>query len=194
MKARELVVSPCPLSEVKSFIETHHYSHNVNGVKVTQCFRVDHEGRLVGAVMYGAMSTTAWKKFGTSEQEVLELRRLVLLDEAERNSESRVVGWTIRYIRDHYSEVKTIVSYADPAHGHSGTIYKASNFKYLGTSGKDTAYYDAETGKTHHSRSLRVKYKGQYKPFAQRLRTKLAEGKLDRIALPGKHCFVFHMR
>lgn len=194
MKARELVVSPCSLSEIKLFVETYHYSHNVNGVKIAQCFRVDYNNQLVGAIIYGAMSTTAWKKFGKHESEVLELRRLVLDDDAERNSESRVIGWTIRYIRNHYPKVKIIVSYADPAYGHTGTIYKASNFIYMGTSAADTAYYDFETNKTYHSRSLRVKYKGMYKPFAQRLRDKLAEGKLDPITLPGKHCFIFKVR
>jgi len=49
--------------------------------------------------LFGMMSTTAWKKFSSIESEVLELRRLVLLDKAGRNSESRVVGFTINWIK-----------------------------------------------------------------------------------------------
>lgn len=194
MKARDLVVRPCTLLEVRGFVEQRHYSHSVNGVKITQCFRVDCTGVLVGAVVFGAMSTTAWKRFGATEQEVLELRRLVLVDEAERNSESRVIGFCLRWLRRHTPEVAVIVSYADPAHGHSGVIYRASNFEYVGTSAADKGFRDPTTGKVYHSRALRTKYNGDYKPFVKRLRAKLEAGELEVVELPGKHCYVRRLR
>ncbi|MGL4666789.1 MAG: hypothetical protein ACRCWR_02525 [Saezia sp.] len=101
LKARELQISPCELAQIRRFVETHHYSHNLNGVKISQCFRVKFEGKLVGGVVFGALSTTAWKRFADSEEKVMELRRLVLLDEAGRNSESRVVGWCLRWLKKH---------------------------------------------------------------------------------------------
>ncbi len=192
MKASTLIVAPCPLKEVRTFIETHHYSKSINGVKVTQCFTVRHNARLVGGVIFGAMATTAWKKFADAEWKVLELRRLVLLDEAERNSESRVIGATLRWLKTH-TVVEVVVSYADPQYGHQGTIYKASNFKYVGVSAADTGFRDTETGKVYHSRALRTKYKGEYKPFVQRLREKYANGELEMISLPGKHCYEYRL-
>ena len=48
-KPRELVVSPCPLGEVRGFIEANHYMGSINGVKVTQCFSVKVGNLLVGA-------------------------------------------------------------------------------------------------------------------------------------------------
>jgi hypothetical protein len=194
MLTRELTITPCALSDVRTFVETHHYSGSVNGVKITICYRVDHCGILVGAVIYGQMSTTAWKKFGQSEIEVLELRRLVLVDEAPKNSESRVVGWTLRHIRKNLPLVTVVVSYADPYHGHSGIIYKASNFKYLGMSAKDTGFYNPVTAKTYHSRALRTKYNGDYKPFVKELRFLKEVGVLQPVVLPGKHCYVYPIR
>jgi hypothetical protein len=190
---KSLEIYPASLGAVREFIETNHYSHNVNGVRVTQCFSVQHESRLVGAVLYGAMSTTAWKKFGNSELSVLELRRLVLLDEVGRNSESHVVGWTLRWLKKNLKHVKTVVSYADPSHGHSGVIYRASNFKYVGLSGKDKGYRSPDNGKVYHSRALRVKYKGEFKPYVKRLRELFAAGKLEVIDLPRKHCFIYSL-
>jgi hypothetical protein len=99
LKARELKVAPCEVKEVRAFIEENHYSQSINGVKITQCFAVTHQGLLVGAVLFGQLSTTAWKKFGETERDVLELRRLVLLDECGKNSESRVIGSCLRWIR-----------------------------------------------------------------------------------------------
>jgi len=191
MKARELEITACGIADVRDFIEANHYSHNVNGVKISQCFRVDFAGLLCGAVLFGAMSTTAWKKFGSDEKEVLELRRLVLVDKAGKNSESRVIGSCLRWIKKNMRHVKIIVSYADPNHGHTGIIYRASNFKYLGVSASDVGYEDTETGKKYHSRALRTKYKGDYKPFVKVLRHKLKEGLLKPVKLMGKHTFIF---
>lgn len=193
IKARELEILPCNVKEVKQFIETNHYSKSINGVKVTQCFKVIADNNLVGAVLFGQLSTTAWKKFGESEKEVLELRRLVLLDECGKNSESRVISKCIKWIRRELTFVKVIVSYADPMYGHEGTIYKASNFLLLGKTPKDKGYRDIETGKVYHSRAMRTKYKGEYKPFVKRLRKKLEDGLLETITLLGKNCYVYYM-
>lgn len=194
MKPKDLIIIPCPVKDVRWFIETNHYSKNINGVKITQCFKITHNQKLVGAVLFGQMSTTAWKKFGESESEVLELRRLVLLDECGKNSESYVVGFCLRWIYKKIPSVKTIVSYADPMHGHSGIIYKAANFTFSGRTSDDKGYYDPENGKTYHSRALRTKYKGQFKPFVKKLREKLRLGILEPITLKGKYCYIYKFK
>lgn len=194
VKPRDLVVTPCTLSEIRDFIETYHYSKNVNGVKSSYCFKITYHGILVGGVLFGEMSTTAWKRFADSEKKVLELRRLVLLDSAIKNSENRVIGFCLRYIKKVAYHVEVIVSYADPLYNHEGIIYQASNFEYFGLSGKDKGFIDVETGKHYHSRSLRVKYKGEFKPFAKKLREKLANGQLVPIVLPQKHCYIYKVK
>lgn len=194
MKARELLIEPCELKHIRSFVEQNHYSRSVNGVKIKQCFKVMYGDIIVGAVIFGALSTTAWKKFSAKEQSVLELRRLVLLDEVGHNSESRVVGFCLRWIKRNIPQTQTIVSYADPAFGHQGTIYRASNFKYVGMTASDKGFTDPETGKTYHSRALRTKYKGRYKPFVMRLREKQEKGLLLETTLPGKHCYVYDFK
>lgn len=191
MNPKELSVILCERSEIRSFIETHHYSKSINGVKSTFCFKILFKERLVGAILFGQLSTTAWKKFSNVEEEVLELRRLVLVDAAKKNSESRVISKAIKQIKKASSAVKFIVSYADPNYGHTGVIYRASNFKFVGMSGKDKGFVDTETGKLYHSRALRTKYKGEYKPFVLRLREKLDKGLLKPIDLKPKYCYVY---
>jgi ribosomal protein S1 len=191
MNPKELSVILCERSEIRSFIETHHYSKSINGVKSTFCFKILFKERLVGAILFGQLSTTAWKKFSSVEEEVLELRRLVLVDAAKKNSESRVISKAIKQIKKESSTVKFIVSYADPNYGHTGVIYRASNFKFVGMSGKDKGFVDTETGKLYHSRALRTKYKGEYKPFVLRLREKLDKGLLKPIDLKPKYCYVY---
>lgn len=180
-----------PRSAVKDFIEEHHYSQNINGIKSTFCFSLlDQEDVIVGACVFGQMSTTAWKKFSDKESDVIELRRLCLLDSAPRNTESWFVSRCIKYIKKN-SSVNVIVSYADPYYNHVGYIYQASNFLFLGETPKDKVLLDKDTMKTYHSRALRTKYNGKLKPFAKRLQDKQNNGELEEIIVPGKYCYVF---
>ena len=193
IKATEYNIEPCGIAEVRDYIEKHHYSHNVNGVKITQCFKAEYNSKIIGGIIFGQLSTTAWRRFGNSEKEVLELRRLVLSDDVGKNGESRFIGYTLRWLKKNLREVKIIVSYADPYYGHTGIIYKASNFKLFGMSAKDKAFKDLDTGKIHHSRSLRTKYKGRYKPFVLKLREKKESGRLVPVDLPQKYCYIYRL-
>lgn len=178
-------------SNVKNFIEVNHYSKNINGIKSTFCFSLlDKENKMIGACVFGQMSTTAWKKFSSKESDVIELRRLCLIDSAPRNTESWFISKCIKYIKKN-SNANVIVSYADPYYNHIGYIYQASNFLFIGETPKDKVLLDEETMKTYHSRALRTKYNGKLKPFAQRLQDKQDAGKLKEIIVPGKYCYVF---
>ena len=191
IKAKELEFYPCDTKVVRKFIEQNHYSKSINGVKISQCFKVMYNNELVGASLFGQLSTTAWKKFGKTEAEVLELRRLVLLDTCGKNSESRFIGFCLRWIKRNLKQVKVIVSYADPTFGHTGVIYKASNFTFTGMTPDDKGYFDPTTNKIYHSRALRTKYKGEYKPFVKRLRKMHKEGVLKEIILKGKYRYIY---
>ncbi len=50
------------------------------------------------------------------------------------------------------------------------------------------------TGKKYHSRSLRVKYKGELKPFAKRLNQMKIDGLLTEKEIQGKHIYVYPLR
>ena len=181
INVKDILIFPCDVKEIRVFVEKNHYSHSINGVKISQCFKIMFKTEIVGGIIYGQLSTTAWKKFSKNEKEVLELRRLVLLDKCGKNCESKSIAISLRWIKNNLKNIKTVVSYADPNFGHTGTIYKASNFKYLGISSSDIGFLDVETNKIYHSRALRTKYKGDYKPFVKRLREKKTRESLRRL-------------
>ena len=82
---------------------------------------------------------------------VLELRRLCLIDDTPKNAESYFVGRTLRWLRKN-TNWEFVLSYADEEQGHTGVIYRASNFKYLGkTKAGKTLEVD---GKAFHIRTL----------------------------------------
>ena len=189
----DYVVRAVERSEVRDFIERHHYSHNINGLMSSYCFAMyDQADAMVGAMIYGKLGmANAWKKYGDSIDEVMELRRLVLVDDTPKNSESYFIGHTLRWLKTN-TEVKTIVSYADPNYGHSGIIYRATNFEHIGmTAPGKVIIWD---GKKYHDKAIRTKYKGELKPFAKRLRQALEDGEAHYETQLPKHIYVKNLR
>lgn len=183
-------------SEVRDFIELHHYSHNVNGLKSDYCFAMYEGQEIIGAMMYGTMAmANQWKKYALSEssreKDVLELRRLVLIDDTERNAESFFIAKTLKWLRMN-TTVEIIVSYADPNYGHEGVVYKASNFTHVGMTspGKVIVF----NGKKYHDKAIRAKYKGKLKPFAVALRNALNSGDAYYVNQEPKHIYIYYLQ
>lgn len=185
----ELVERPV----VRDFIEKHHYSHNINGLMSSYCFAMyDQDNNMVGAMIYGKLGmANAWKKYGDDPNEVMELRRLVLVDDTPKNSESYFIGYTLRWLKRN-TPVRTVVSYADPNYGHSGVIYRATNFEHVGmTSPGRVIMY---RGKKYHDKAIRTKYKGKLKPFAAELKKALETGEAEYVKQLPKHIYVKQLR
>jgi hypothetical protein len=84
-----------------------------------------------GAMFYGRMAmANQWKRFSDNPDDVIELRRLCCVDDTPKNTESFFIGGSLRQLRKDWNG-KIVVSYADKEYGHSGIIYKASNFIQL---------------------------------------------------------------
>jgi len=58
----------------------------------------------------------------------LELCRWCLTTAAGKNAGSRMMRWVRKRISLSMPHVSTLVSYSDPAHGHTGALYRASGW------------------------------------------------------------------
>ena len=151
-----LNVQPIPLLAARKLIERNHYFHSLpGGTHLT--FGVFSEGSLVGALMLGVgpFNSPSLVK-GANAGDCLTLTRLWLADELHPNSESRVLGVLVRALRRD-TQVKFLLTYADMAQGHLGTIYQATNWTYTGLSDA-MPLYDVGDGRLRHSRSLSHAY------------------------------------
>lgn len=177
---------------VSEFISTWHYSKSINGVISDYCFGLYYGENLIGASIMGRLAmANQWKRFGSSPEDVIELRRLCCIDSTPKNTESYFIGAMLRWLKRN-TNIKVVVSYADEEYGHAGIIYKASNFEYLGfKSGAKVIEYN---GKLYHDKAIRTKYKGQLKPFAQRLADALLNGLAVYKTTKGKHTYIYKLR
>jgi len=158
MNVKNFTVEEVPRKSIVKFIEKHHYSHNVNGVQSLYHYGLYTEGnfgipKMIGAMMYAhpSMPATAAKYNPINPDKCLELRRLVCIDDTPKNTESYFIGKTFKLLKQ-TTDKEVIVSFADQHHGHTGVIYKATNFDYLGETKPGRILM--VDGKEMHSRSL----------------------------------------
>lgn len=185
-------VEPSSRKEIRDFVETWHYSKSINGLMSSYCFKLLDGDKIIGAMIYGKLGmANTWKKYGEKETDVIELRRLCCVDDTLKNTESYFIGATLRWLKQN-TDIKTVVSYADPEYGHSGIIYKASNFKLIGQSSKGKVIL--WNGKKFHDKAIRTMYKGKLKPFAQELKNALEKGDAVYKNTQGKNIYTYKLK
>jgi len=142
---------------VRKFLKRWHYSDYVN-IQAKHTFCLFREGNfgipeMVGVCIYTrpAGPSAGQSYYPEAPDKVLELRRLCLIDATPKNAESFFVSRTIKWLKGN-TDWEFILSYADMEQGHTGVIYRASNFEYLGVTGAGkTLEVD---GKRFHIRTL----------------------------------------
>lgn len=187
----DYTVKEVAVKDIRDFIEEHHYSHNINGLTISRCFGLYSCGKLVGAAIYGkpAMRGIEKRYQALGYDRVIEFRRLVLLDEMPKNSESWFISRTLRLLKRDFD---LVVTYADEQYGHTGTIYKGSDFFYWGKTAKGVNYLF--NGRLYHDKCARTKYKGEYKPFAKKLRAAIEDGTAEKIITKGKFTYLYSLK
>ena len=176
-KVRNYMVEPIQFSAAKPFVEKWHYSSSVRGLHIEHCFNLTSPDgsfglpRMIGAMIYGkpAMPDVSKKYCEDNPDIVLELNRLCCIDDTPTNTESYFIGKTLRWLRRN-TEIEVIISYADLEQGHTGVIYKATNFHYFGQTGKGQALM--VDGKRYHARSMNQ----PIKPYSRELKRRYKAG------------------
>ncbi len=132
--AKRILVYPIAAADANRLIRAIHYSGKV--VRNSQIhLGVFLDGRCGGALQFGP-SLDKRKVIGlvagTQWHEFIELNRLALADWLPRNSESRAIGYALRWLRVTYPWLQWVVSYADATQCGDGTIYRATGFVLTG--------------------------------------------------------------
>lgn len=187
MKARELSFYCCPFPRTpghRAFIREHHYSKSCPpGAFI---FGAVFGDELVGAMLFRRPSLPRTR---TAYGVDLELSRLVLLDQAEKNSESRFIGFALRWLRKH-SDATAVISFADPRQGHQGTVYRASNWEYLGMEKGHGTRRIIVDGEELHSKTAYDRWGASGASLIELL----APRKVEILVCPPKHVYRYELR
>ena len=142
-------VQPVSVTAVDAFVQAH-YLHKRPAI-VLLALAMLRDTRPIGCVIYSAPPRECDKRYGGK---TWELARLYLLDEVPQNAETWLIAQSVKWIKQNRPEVCNLVSYADPSVGHSGTIYRAANWREDGRTDDERKtprcdYYDARTGQKY---------------------------------------------
>lgn len=155
MPTSDFLLAPCDRSAAAYAVEHWHYSARMPRGKLV-CFGAWDTGkRFLGAVIFGhGAIPEIGEPYGLSQLEVCELVR-VALRERQVAKTSAVVAAALRQLRRENPGLRLVVSYADSAEGHLGTIYQATNWLYAGSSVADSFRIN---GERIHGRSVNHRY------------------------------------
>lgn len=152
-------------SVVHPLMVEHHYLHSMPTAP-RRCYGVFLDGGLLGGVVFTSGTRHGHRLLAAADpQSVATLARLWLSDDLPANSESRVLGIVLRDLR-RTTDWKLLLSYANPAAGHVGTIYQATGWIYLGETAGET-YVRLADGRLHHPRSVYSRYGSNRIPHLQ---------------------------
>jgi len=108
----------------RRIIEQNHYlRYAPPGCKF--CLGVYANNELMGVMIWGHPIARLEEQDNT-----LELTRMFLFD-SPKNSESRALSLAEKWIKLHRTE-RRLIAYSDTYQGHTGCIYRASNWKIIG--------------------------------------------------------------
>ena len=181
----------------KDLIIKNHYSHKWTScryaiglfdpsIKSNDLFD---KGKLIGVAVYGfpvGRQTVKSITPNLENNEVLELTRLWLEDDAPKNSESYFLGKTFDWLRKN-TDIKVLISYSDPMQDHLGIIYQATNWLYQGNNTMlIKGYLHKINGEIMHPRSVVALY-GTIKEED----IKKIDPNYERIEMKKKHRYLY---
>ena len=183
LRAPEWEVRSVPLAVARQLVEQHHYARGGSNTAV-YVHGLYHQstGQLYGVAWWLPPTRVAAESVNKAEwQRVLSLSRMVMVPGTPANACSFLLARSIRIIRRERRFV-SLVTYADESVGHTGGVYRAANWTYVGRTGPYPKWVDPRSGR-------------QVAPKATENRTKAQMEQLgyQRVGSFHKHKFVLHL-
>ena len=134
--------------------EQWHYAGRMPGGCVGR-YGVWEGSQFKGVVMYGpSANSQAHTPFNVEPSQILELQRIALRSHVA--PVTKLIAATIRLLKEDTEGLRLLISYADPMAGHTGYVYQAASWVYLGKTGNERVFHIH--GKPFHSKAVLNKY------------------------------------
>lgn len=143
---RDMTVGPAATSDIQEFARRYHYIGTAAAYSSIWRWGLWHGPTLLGVVSYNLPTRrTCASVFGEEHaHRVWHMSRLAMADDAPRNSESRLIGGSLRAIAREHPGVWAVLTFAAVDAGHIGYVYQATNATYTGTGGASHYYTDRD--------------------------------------------------
>ena len=148
LRSADWYVKPVPLSDARSLVVQYHYA---KGGSNTACYTHGlfdrHTDTLHGVAWWLPPTRVACESVNRLDwKRVLSLTRLVMTPDTPKNACSFLLARSVALIRKDGRFV-SLVTYADESQQHTGAIYRASNWHYVGRTAPTPRWVDPTTGR-----------------------------------------------
>lgn len=168
----------------KQFVLQNHYLKSLSrGNK--KVYSLYLRGKLMAVAAFGIPVGRNVQEYYSTGGTILELKRFCIHPGMPKNSASWYMSQILNRLKQD-SSIESVVSYADTRR-HQGTIYKASNYKFVGIQKYSTKSFKYK-GKELHSRAVYQKTK-----VGAMWRALMKLGKVKTIMCPPKNIFVYNL-
>jgi hypothetical protein len=144
---------------VKEWCLKKHYAKKMPSVVQYTFGCFDKNNIMIGVAVFGLSGNSNLNDLNGIP--IIELTRLILNDEKEKNTTSYFVGQCLKMI----SHKGFVISFADANQKHNGYIYQATNWIYTGQSAAAEVYTNGNV--EMHSKTFSDKYGRRDKAFAE---------------------------
>lgn len=139
-RREDYVIGECEHGAAAALVREHHYARGAANTSVLSVAAV-RSGHMVAAAMWMPPTRACAESVSSDWQSVLSLSRLVVVPGEPTNVASMVIGECIRILRRGRRWLH-LVTYADESQGHTGGIYRATNWAYAGRTKPEARWID----------------------------------------------------
>lgn len=168
--------------EARRFVADNHYAGGCSNTAVYAdgLYRRGQD-ELLGVALWLPPTRVAAESVNKAEwRRVLSLSRLCVRGDVPRNGASFLMAKSIRRIRAE-GRFASLVTYADEFMGHSGAIYRATNWSFIGSGSKQPRWEDSD-GRQVAKKATRTRTNAEMRALGHRL-----------VGAYRKHKFVMHL-
>lgn len=149
LRASDYLVIVPSLDQARAFIEQEHYAKGVSAVATYRhgLVAASDPSVLLGVVWWLPPTRVAAERAvrqhwqGGDWRRVLALSRLVIKQGVPKNAAGFLMAQSIRRVRKD-GRFLLLLTYADSEQGHTGTVYRATNWQYDGETGAKSVWID----------------------------------------------------
>jgi hypothetical protein len=141
LKKSEWEVRDIPIAEARPIVEKYHYARGAANT-ATELHGLYRRGEWLGAPCYGVAwwippTRSAAAAWWPDPDEVLVLSRLVIIPGTPKNAATFLLMRSVKMLDPRW---KCLLTYADTWQGHTGHIYRAAGWEYLGMTAPERIY------------------------------------------------------
>lgn len=161
LRKSEWFVEDVSIKQAKELVEKYHYARGASHTRVFTHGLYDELGGLFGVAWWLPPTKPTCQTVNKIEwTRVLSLSRMVVAPDVPKNACSFLLARSTNLIKKD-GRFNSLVTYADESQGHSGHVYRASGWTYMGKSNPTPRWIDPSTGRQVAAQSTKTRTKAQ---------------------------------